>query len=129
MHVSSHHLGAAGGIFEVAAYSFLELLAGVHQPENDEQRHHGGDEICVSDFPCATVMSGVANFSFNDDAIGHGYFSGVTAAAAALPCLQAFSISMKDGRKRPGIARRANSRALIGALPLMNESKRTRRTW
>ena len=42
-------------------------LLRIQQPQHDEQRHHRGDEIGVSDFPCAAVMAAVAAFFLEDD--------------------------------------------------------------
>ena len=68
----AHHVGAdffrgSGGIFEISADGFLNLLAGVEQPEDDEERHHGGDEVGVGDFPRAAVVAAVAAFFLEDD--------------------------------------------------------------
>src|ERR1039458_1054257 len=56
-HVGSDFLGVAGGVFEISANGFLNLLAGAEEPENDKERHHGGDEIGVGDLPCAAVVA------------------------------------------------------------------------
>ncbi len=60
-------LGVAGGVFEVSANGFLNLLAGVEEPEDDKEGHHGGDEIGVGDLPCAAVVAAVATFFLEDD--------------------------------------------------------------
>jgi hypothetical protein len=51
------------------------------------------------------------------------------AFAASLAPRQVFSTSWNEGRKCPGIARRPNSTAMIGALPFKNEIISTRNTW
>ena len=66
-HVGADFFRGAGGVLEVSADGFLNLLAGVQQPEDDEERHHGGDEIGVGDFPCAAVVAAVAAFFLDDD--------------------------------------------------------------
>src|ERR1019366_136225 len=66
-HVGSDFLGVAGGVFEISANGFLNLLAGAEEPENDKERHHGGDEIGVGDLPCAAVVAAVATFLLEDD--------------------------------------------------------------
>ena len=55
-------LRCSGGILEIAADGFLDLLAAVHQPEHDEQGHHGGHEIGIGDFPGAAVVAAMATF-------------------------------------------------------------------
>ena len=66
-HVGADFLGVAGGVFEISANGFLNLLAGVEKPENDKERHHGGDEIGVGDLPCAAMVAAVAAFFLEDD--------------------------------------------------------------
>ena len=45
----------------------LRLRGGVQQPHQQEERHHGGDEIGVGDLPGAAVMAAVPAFFLNDD--------------------------------------------------------------
>ena len=54
----------AGWIFEVSCDRFFYRLAGVQQPQHNEQCHHGGDKICIGDFPCAAMVAGMAALSF-----------------------------------------------------------------
>ena len=55
-------LAAALGIVEVAGDGLLHLGRGVHQPEDDEEGHHGGDEVGVGDLPRAAVVAAVDDF-------------------------------------------------------------------
>jgi hypothetical protein len=65
--ISTNFLGIAGGILEVSANSFLRLLTGIEEPEDDEQCHHGGHEIGIGDFPRAAVMAAVLAFPLDYD--------------------------------------------------------------
>ena len=110
--VRSQLFGGAVGILEVAADGLLYLLAGVEQPEDDEQSHHGGDEIGVGDLPGATVMAAVAGFFLEDDDgasfihgwVDGGYWGAAAAAASGAAAVsaarlrQADSTSLKEGR-------------------------------
>src|SRR5438552_11138088 len=100
--LAAHFVGCAGRIAEVPGDGFPHGLAGIEQPEHDEERHHGGDEIRVSDLPGATMMPAMPNFLFdNDDGAGavlHTYsYAGAASAAGAAgslpPPRQAFSNS------------------------------------
>ncbi len=66
-HVAADFLRRSGGILEISADGVLHLLAAVQQPEHDEQRHHGGDEVRVGHFPRAAVMAAVAALFLDDD--------------------------------------------------------------
>jgi hypothetical protein len=46
---------------------FLNLFTAVHQPEHDEQSHHGGDKIGIGNFPRAAMVATVADFFLDDD--------------------------------------------------------------
>ena len=71
-HRASHHLGIARGVLEVSAHRLLHLLAGIQQPEHDEQGHHRGHKIGVGHLPRAAVMAAVAgNFLDDDRAVRH----------------------------------------------------------
>ena len=59
--------GRAAGIAEVAADGLLHRFAAAEQPEHDEKRHHGRDEISIGDLPRATVMATMAAFFLDDD--------------------------------------------------------------
>src|SRR5208337_341575 len=127
-----------GGIFEIAAHRHLNLFAGVQQPENDKQCHHGRDKVGVGDLPGAAVMAAVAALFLQDDdgtrfihdvcTLSKAQADAADAAAAAPPPRQAFSSSWKEGRTWPGIARRAVSTAMMGALPFRKETINTRST-
>ena len=130
-------LEVAGGVFEVSADGFLNLLAGVEQPEDDEERHHGGDEIGIGDFPGAAVMAAVATFFLEDDdgaSFVHVFLAGdaqrwqrrrpLASSADGKPA----SSSLNEGRTWPGTARRATSTAMMGAVPFRKETMRTRMT-
>jgi hypothetical protein len=87
-------------------------------------------------------MTAVSGFLFDDDD-GAGAFDGyppvdaasaagdasVEAAAAEPPPRQACSSSVKVGRTCPGIALRAASTAMMGAVPFRNEMINTRNTF
>src|SRR5580704_5360465 len=55
------------GIAEIPANSLLDFGRLIQEPEDDEKRHHGSDEISVSDFPRAAVVAAVAAFFLDDD--------------------------------------------------------------
>ena len=57
--IAANHLGGARWILKISADGFLHLLAGIEQPEHDEQRHHRGHEVCVRNLPGSAVMSTV----------------------------------------------------------------------
>src|SRR5213593_3922644 len=112
-------------------------LRGIEQPEHDEECHHGGDEICIGNLPGAAVVSTMTRFLLdNDDGAGavlHTYsYAGAASAAGAVDSLppprHAFSNSWKVGRTCPGMARRATSTAMMGAVPFRKEKIKTRRT-
>ena len=63
----AHLLGSAGGILEISADRLLHLLAAVQQPQHDEQRHHGGDEIRVGHLPGAAVVAAMRHLLLDDD--------------------------------------------------------------
>ncbi len=65
--VSTFEFGGTGGIFEVTGHCLLDRLAGVHEPENDKQRHHRRNKIGVGNLPGAAVMAAVAAFLLDDD--------------------------------------------------------------
>src|SRR5208337_415193 len=65
----ARQLPFAGGIFEVSADRLLDLLAGVHEPENDEQRHHRGDEIGIGHLPSTSMVTAVTAPAFDDDGL------------------------------------------------------------
>ena len=111
--------GAAGlfavarGIVEVAGDGFFDLLAGVQQPEDDEERHHGGDEVGVGDLPRAAVMAAVADFFLDDDdglwasladiAVRlYAAAASAAAAAGAAAALQAVFHLVEGGADVPG---------------------------
>src|SRR2546422_1360101 len=100
--LAAHFVGCSRGIAKISGDGFSDRLAGVEQPEHDEERHHGGDEIRVSDPPGAAVVSTMTRFLFdNDDGAGavlHTYsYAGAASAAGAAgslpPPRQAFSNS------------------------------------
>ena len=70
--VPAGFLGRAVRIAKIAADRILNFLAGVQQPQHDEQRHHGGHEIRIGDFPRAAMMAAVAAFFLDDDDRGFG---------------------------------------------------------
>src|SRR5579875_1206337 len=156
--LESGQLGGARRVLEVAADGLLYGLAGVHQPEHDEQGHHRGDEIGISNLPGAAVVAAMTAFAFDDDGLraggGHGLSryedAGAGSAAGPAPgpaaaspaaspsapagaatadCLQAASNSAKVGRRCAGMARRPISAASSGAVPFMKAIMETRSTW
>jgi len=60
-------LPGSAGIFEITADRYLNRLAAVRQPQNDEQRQHGGDKAGVGDLPGAAMMTAMAAFFLDDD--------------------------------------------------------------
>ena len=60
-------VGFTVGVGEVSADGLLDLLTAAQQPKDDEERHHGGDEIRVGYFPGAAVMARVATLLPADD--------------------------------------------------------------
>ena len=64
---SSFLIGRSAGIAKVSTDGLLHGLAATEQPEHDEQRHHGGDEIGIGDLPRAAMMAAVATFFLEDD--------------------------------------------------------------
>src|SRR5438128_4940730 len=134
--LAAHFVGCAGRIAEVPGDGFPHGLAGIEQPEHDEERHHGGDEICIGNLPGAAVVSTMTRFLLDNDdwagAILIPYAGAASAAGAAdslPPPRQAFSNSWKVGRTCPGMARRATSTAMMGAVPFRKEKIKTRKTW
>src|ERR1039458_9472984 len=63
----SRYFGGATRILEVSADGLLHLFTGVEQPQHDEERHHGGDEVGVSDLPCAAVVAAMALLLLDND--------------------------------------------------------------
>jgi len=57
----------SAGIQEITANHLLRLLAGIQQPQDNEQRHHRSYEIGVRDFPRPAVMRGVPPSLFDDN--------------------------------------------------------------
>ena len=107
---SSRHGGAEQsrsslGIVEVSGDSFLDFFAGAHEPEDDEERHHGGNEVGVGHLPCAAMVAAVTDdFLDDDDGLRFGWHAlpyaaaGLAASAGSVLFLQLFSISSKLGR-------------------------------
>src|SRR5207237_3405447 len=60
--LAAHFVGSSRGIAKISGDGFSDRLAGVEQPEHDEERHHGGDEILLSDLPGAAVVSTMTRF-------------------------------------------------------------------
>src|SRR5882762_7950344 len=65
--VAADLVGYPGGVLEIAAHGFLDLNAAVHQPKYDEQSHHGGHEVGVGHFPCASMVSAMPAYFLDDD--------------------------------------------------------------
>src|SRR5579863_2434541 len=59
--------GSRSGVLEVAANRVSDFLARVHQPENDEQRHHGRNEVGVGYLPGSTVVPVMGGLLLDDD--------------------------------------------------------------
>src|ERR1017187_4889341 len=69
--VSSGHLSDSSRVSEVSGNRFLDLGIGIHQPQDDEERHHGGDEIGVRYFPRPAMVSRVPfHFAYDDNRPG-----------------------------------------------------------
>jgi hypothetical protein len=66
-HIASHHFRIAGGILEISANSLLHLVAAIHQPKHDKQRHHRGNKIGIHHLPRATMVPTMRGFLFDDD--------------------------------------------------------------
>lgn len=54
-------------ISEISRDRFAHRLAGVEQPKNDEQCHHCGHEISVSNFPGAAVVGRMSRLLFDNN--------------------------------------------------------------
>ena len=67
LHVGPDFPGSSSGIFEISADRDLNLFAAIEQPQDDEQGHHGGDEIGIGNLPRAAMVSTVAALLFEDD--------------------------------------------------------------
>src|SRR5438445_12004875 len=65
--LAAHFVGCSSGTEKISGDGFSDRLAVVEQPEHDEGRHHGGDEIRVSDLPGATMMPAMPNFLYDHD--------------------------------------------------------------
>src|SRR5262249_26472609 len=139
-HIAANLFRRARRILEISAHCFLNLLAAVHQPQHDEQRHHRRHEIRVRHFPRAAVMAAMPALLLDDDdwpafwcvsvhciCSAYAAFSADGAAAPSL-FLTCDSISLKVGRTWPGIARRANSMDTLGGVPFMKATITTRST-
>src|SRR5579864_9663040 len=74
MHSRSRIFAFAQRVHKVSADHLLRVLAGVEQPENDEQGHHGGYEIGIGHLPCAAMVRSVARFLLDDDDGVDGWF-------------------------------------------------------
>ena len=55
--IASGEIGFSGGIVEISCHRLAHMLAGIHEPEDDEERHHRGDEVGVGDLPRAAVVA------------------------------------------------------------------------
>ena len=67
-HTGAGFAAAAAGVVEIPGNGFFDRFrGGTDQPEHEEECHHGGNEIGVSDLPGATVMSAVSAFFLEDD--------------------------------------------------------------
>ena len=125
---------ASPRIVEISRDGLAHVVAGIHKPEHNEERHHCGYEIRVGDLPCTAMMRSVSRALAydNDGALrdglrGHAAFPSPPSAGAAgtLP-RHTCSTSAKLGRTCSGMARRPISIAICGALPLMAASISTR---
>ena len=54
-------------VSEISCNGFAHRFAGVEQPKHDEQCHHRGHEIGISNFPGAAVVGGMPRLLFNDN--------------------------------------------------------------
>ena len=114
-------------IREIATHRLLDLFAAAEQPEHDEEGHHGGHKIGIGYLPGPPVVAPMPDLLPADDddllrRLCHDY------AAFAAP-LHADSMSLNDGLRSCGMARRANSTAIIGAIPLANAISPARSIW
>src|SRR5208337_322055 len=144
---ASGFLPGSAGIFEVPADRHLNRLTAVHQPQHDEQRHHGRDEVGIGNLPRTAVMAAMAAFFPDDDdgwcrhdgaypaaapvAAASGVASSGAPAAAFASSLaprQASSTTLNPGRTCPGTVRRPISTAIIGATPFKKAIMITRNT-
>jgi hypothetical protein len=46
---------------------FCRGIACGKNPQQQKQRHHGGDKVGIGNLPCAAVMTAVALFDLFDD--------------------------------------------------------------
>ena len=94
-------------MFEIHSQNRPFLLRGhVQEPHQQEEGHHGGDEVRISHFPASAVLFCVGLFySFYDDLFGlvffHAYFF--------LAFFTTDSSSRKEGLRLPGTTLLANS--------------------
>src|SRR5262245_18074262 len=94
------------------------------EPEDDEDRHHGGHEVGVGDLPRPAVVGGAHRPLLPDDDAGLVHLHRLPhleahhrQAVALLSARHASSVSAEVGRSSGKIALGANSTATIGAEP------------
>src|SRR5437588_35971 len=56
-HPGTDGLGKSFRIAEIAGDGLLHVIARAHEPQDEEERHHRGDEIRVGHFPGAAVRA------------------------------------------------------------------------
>src|SRR5207237_4803611 len=104
------------GVTEVLRYLVGEPRVGLREePEDDEDRHNGGDEVGVGDLPRSAVIRRTrpTPLLHDDPRLIHRRAQ----ALALFSPRQAWSVSSEVGRSSEKIALRANSIATIGADP------------
>src|SRR5512135_644042 len=104
-------------VLKISRDSLPYLGGRTHEPNHDEGRHHRCDKVGIGNLPRSTVTAIMLSLLLHDDNRTRSFVqrhisnlkTGRTcyAAAASSPLpLQAFSISLKPGRTRAGMARR-----------------------
>ena len=91
--MAAERLAGAGGACDSMAIGAevvgealaLVLGGGVQQPHQQEERHHGGDEIGVGDLPGAAVMAALGDLVFFDDNLALGALLAMLARHVYLP--------------------------------------------
>ncbi|MNG77275.1 hypothetical protein D3C79_358210 [compost metagenome] len=89
------------------------------QPHHQEERHHGGHKVSISNLPGATVVRRMMRFAFPDQhnrvILLHTCSSSVACCTGAFTRRTCSSSSTKDGRSVVYSVLRPNSTAICGA--------------
>src|SRR5262249_33923113 len=66
-HIAANALRGSGRVLKISTHGFLDLLTAVHQPQHDEQSHHGRHKIRITNLPGAAMMACVTTAILDDD--------------------------------------------------------------